>query len=109
MFAIRRRDRVDPGAHHTTAIIVEKSSAISLRHCVPVAGREARQEAPSTRLAAFSSRAPAVEFVEAGERGVEVCLVEHFAAADQVAVDRQKVDPRHSASKPSCEVHAPPG
>ena len=47
----------------------------------------------STWLAAFSSRRVLrVQFFKAGERGVEVCLVEHLAAVDQVAFDRQKFD-----------------
>ena len=47
----------------------------------------------TTWLAAFSSRGVCrVQFLESGERGVEVCFVEDLAAADQVAVDRQKVD-----------------
>ena len=47
----------------------------------------------STRLAAFSSRGVGgLQLVEPCERGVEVCLVEEFAAVDQVAFDRQDGD-----------------
>ena len=47
----------------------------------------------TTRLAAFSSRRDCgSQFVEPRERGVEVCLVEHLAAVDQVAFDREKFD-----------------
>ncbi len=33
-----------------------------------------------------------VKFVKAGERGVQVCLVEKFVAADSVAFDSEKVN-----------------
>src|SRR6185312_825514 len=33
-----------------------------------------------------------LQLFEAGERSVEVCLVEYFAAVESFAVDRQKVD-----------------
>ena len=33
-----------------------------------------------------------LQFLKSGERGVEVCLVEYFAAADQVAFDRENAD-----------------
>ena len=33
-----------------------------------------------------------MQFLKSGEGGVEVCLVEYFAAADQVAFDSQDVD-----------------
>ena len=52
----------------------------------------------------FQPRRLRLQFLEARERGVEVCLVEDFAAADQVAFDGQKSIIRHSASKPSGEV-----
>ena len=52
----------------------------------------------------FQAWRRSVELVEPRERGVEVGLVEHLAAVDQVAFDRHDVDLRHSASKPSCEV-----
>ncbi len=51
-----------------------------------------------------SSPAPRMQLVEPRERGVEVCLVEDLGAVDQVAVDRENADIRHSASKPSGEV-----
>ena len=42
-----------------------------------------------TRVAAFFSlRRRSIELVEPRERGVEVCLVEHLAAVDQVAFER---------------------
>ena len=40
----------------------------------------------------FQPRHRPAEFVEAGERGVEVCLVEELAAVDQIAVHRHEVD-----------------
>ena len=45
---------------------------------------------PACRV--FQSPRLRVQFVKARERGVEVCLVEDFAAVDQVAVDHQNVD-----------------
>jgi hypothetical protein len=33
-----------------------------------------------------------LQFLESGERGVKVCLVIHFAAANQVTVNREHVD-----------------
>ena len=41
----------------------------------------------------FQPRCRPAEFLEPRERGVEVCLVEDFAAVDQVAFDRQERDP----------------
>ena len=41
----------------------------------------------------FQPRCRRLQFLEPRERGVEVCLVEHLAAVDHVAFDRQKVDP----------------
>ena len=37
----------------------------------------------------FQPRCRRLQFIETGERGVEVCLVEDLAAVDEVAVDRQ--------------------
>ena len=80
-FTTRRRSSL----HMSSASI----SAIA----VPVAGREVRQKRSHTWLAAFSSRgAGRLQLIEPRERGVEVCLVEHLAAVDQVAFDRQEVD-----------------
>ena len=60
---------------------------------VPVAGSEARLEALGhLACRVFQPRRRTAQFVEAGERSVEVCLVEDFAAAHQVTVDRQEVD-----------------
>ena len=67
----------DPGAHDATAIVGETVVGQHLRHRVPVAGREVREEA-FVHLACrvFQSRRLRLQFVEARERGVEVCLVE---------------------------------
>ena len=43
-------------------------------------------------LPCFPDALLADEFVESGECGVEVCLVEDFAAVDQVIFDRENVD-----------------
>ena len=52
-----------------------------LCHGVPVAGREVGP-IPLIHLACRVFQSPRVrlQFVESGERGVEVCLVEDFAA-----------------------------
>ena len=42
----------------------------------------------------FQSRRLRLKFIKAGERGVEVRIVENLAAADQVAFDRKDV--RHA-------------
>ena len=83
----------DPGVHDVTAVIRGNVIGQYLGHGVPVAGREVGPEA-LLHLACrvFQSRRLRLQFIEAGERGVEVCLVEEFAAVDQIAVDRQKFD-----------------
>ena len=83
----------EPGVHHATAIVDETVVGQDLGHRVPVAGREVRQEALiHSACRVFQPRRLRVQFLEPGERGVEVCLVEDFAAADQVAFDRENVD-----------------
>ena len=80
----------DAGVHGPAAVIVGKVVGQHLRHGVPVASREARIEARiylARRV--FQPRRCPAELVELGDRGVEVFLVEDFAAVDQVAVDRQ--------------------
>ena len=83
----------DSGAHHPTAIVAGKVVGQDLGHGVPVACREVRQEV-LVHLACrvFQPRCRPAELLEPRERGVEVCLVEYFAAVDQVAFDRQKFD-----------------
>ena len=80
-----------PGIHDPTAIVDGNVVGQHLRHRRPVAGREVRQEA-LVHLACrvFQPRRRPAELVEPRERGVEVCLVEYFAAIDQFAFDRQK-------------------
>ncbi len=83
----------DPDVHDPTAIVDGKVVGQYLRHRVPVAGREVSLEAVVySACGVFQLRCRSAEFVEAGERGVEVCLVEDFAAVDQVALDRQNVE-----------------
>ena len=68
-----------------------------------------RRYRPADWVAAFPA-AIGGEFVKAGERGVEVCLVEDLEAADHVAFEREKMTIiRHSASKPSATSHAAGG
>ena len=45
-----------------------------------------------------------MEFVEAGKRGVKVCLVEDFERSHKSPSTVKSVICRHSASKSSCEV-----
>src|SRR6516225_3332608 len=64
-----------------------------LRHRVPIAGGEVRVHALAyPRCRVFQPRRLRSQFVKARERGVKVCLVEDFAAASQVAFDREEVD-----------------
>ncbi len=61
------------------------------------------------RCRVFQPRRRSAELVESRERGVEVCLVEDFAAADQVAFDRQDVDrpaTRRRSPRVSSRAHA---
>ena len=81
----------DPGVHHPTTIVIGNVVGHDLGHGVPVAGREVRLEAlVYSACRVFQPRRRPTELVEPGERGVEVCLVEHLAAVDQVAVDRRQ-------------------
>ena len=72
---------------------MKMSSASDLGHRGPVAGLEVGQEAViSLGCRVFQPRRLRVQFVKSGERGVEVCLVEDFDAAEQVAFDCENVD-----------------
>ena len=83
----------DSRVHDPAAIVDGYIVGQYLRHGVPVAGREVRQEALAhLACRVFQPRRLRVQFLKAGERGVEVCLVEDFAAVDQVAFDRHEVD-----------------
>ena len=67
----------DPGVHDPTAIVSGKVVGQHLRHRVPVAGREVRQEAlDHLACRVFQPRRRPAELIEPRERGVEVCLVE---------------------------------
>ena len=80
----------DSRAHQSTAIVIGKVVAQYLRHGVPLAGRKARQEAPSHLACRVSQlRRRAAELFELRERGVEISLVEYLAAVDAVTGDRQ--------------------
>ena len=83
----------DSGVDHPTAIVTAIVVGQHLRHRLRVPRRVVLQEAlVETACRVFQPGCRRMQFLEAGERGVEVCLVEDFAAADQVAVDRQKFD-----------------
>ena len=82
----------DARADHPTTIIAGEVVGQYLRHRIPVAGREIRLVALAHLACRVFQPWRRAEFVEPRERGVEVCLVEELAAADQVAVDRRDVD-----------------
>ena len=80
-----------------------------LRHRGPLASREGHPKAlVRSACRVFQPRRRSMQLLKTSQRGVDVCLVEDFAAVDQIAFDCQNIDPRHSASKPSCEVPCPP-
>ena len=70
----------DPGVHHPTAIVNCEIVGQYLGYRAPVVGRSARREMRVSWLPCFQPRRLRLQFVKAGERGVEVCLVEYFAA-----------------------------
>ena len=77
----------DSRAHHPTAIVTGNVVGQYLRHGVPVAGREVRQEAlAQLACRVFQPWDRSAELVEPRDRGVYVCLVEYLAAVDQVAI-----------------------
>src|SRR3984957_11428248 len=83
-----------PHVHDSTPIFNRKAVGQHLGHCVPVAGGEARLKALiHSACRVFQQRCRLAELIELRERGVEVCLLEDFAAIDHVLVDRQEVDP----------------
>ena len=94
MFSISAsRTASDPGVDHPTTIVIGNVVGQDLGHGVPVAGREGCLEAfDYSARRVFQPRRRPAELIESRERGVEVCLVEHLAAIDQVAFDRQEVD-----------------
>ena len=98
----------DPGVHDPTAIVDENVVGQYLRHARPSRGpRSTSRSARPLGLPRFPAAAPAAEFVEPRERGVEVCLVEDFAAVDQVAFDRHDVDrPATRRRSPLARSHA---
>ena len=79
--------------HHPSAIVGGNVVCQCFSDGAPIASREVRREALGNLACRVLQplRRPA-ELFELCKRGVEVCLVEDFAAADQVAPDRQKVD-----------------
>ena len=79
----------DPGVHDPTAIVSANSSAQISAMASQSRAAIVRPEAfvhPACRV--FQLRRRSAELVESGERGVDVGLVEQFAAVDQVAFDR---------------------
>ena len=101
----------DARVHDPTAIVSGNVVGQYLRHGVPVAGREVRPEALGySACRVFQPRRRRTEFVEARERGVEVGLVEHLAAVDQVAFDRQiGRSPATRRRSPLARSRSPPG
>ena len=83
----------DPGAHHATTIVAEKIVGQHLGYARPSRGpRSAPGSVSYSACRVFQSRRLRLQFIKAGERGVEVCLVEDLAAVDPVAFDRKDVD-----------------
>src|SRR6202034_3788975 len=59
----------------------------------PFAGSKARKQTLShADCRVFQPRCLRLKFIKAGERGVEVCLVEDFAVIDSVGVDNHELD-----------------
>src|ERR1700684_5605 len=84
----------DSRAHHPPAIATRKSVSQNLSQGSPVPGRKVRLEALGHEdCRVFQVRCRPAEFVEAAERGVEVCLVEYLSAADHVAFNCENRDP----------------
>ena len=83
----RRRSRPDGDRR------AEKSSASISRPCASQSrtAKYVQKRSYDSACRVFQLRRRTAEFIEPRERGVEVCLVEDFAAVDQVAVDRQQV------------------
>ena len=54
------------------------------------AAKYARKRSRRSACRVFQPRCRPAELVEPRERGVEVCLVEEFAAVDHVAFDRRE-------------------
>ena len=83
----------DPAVYGSPAIVDGKIVGNHFRHGIPVADRVMREEAVGySACRVFQLLRWLAELVEAGERGVDVCLVENFAAAGQVAVYGQNID-----------------
>ena len=89
----RHLGRVGSGVHHATAIVAGIVVGQYLGHARPSRGpRSTPRSARSSACRVFQPRRLRLQFLKPRERGVEVCLVEDFAAADQVAFDREEVD-----------------
>jgi hypothetical protein len=84
----------EPGIHHTDAILDESTVGQYLADRCPVVSLVVREVAVlCSCCCVFESRRLRLQFIKAGERGVQVCLVEDLAAVDQVTFERQNVDP----------------
>ena len=84
----------DTGVHHPTAIavrnVIGQVSAIAAQSR---AAKYAPKAFDPLACRVFQPLRRRVQLFEPRERGVKVCLVENFAAVDQIAFDRQDVDP----------------
>ena len=80
----------DACIHRPTTILGSDVLGQDVGEGFPFAGRKASQKS-LIHLAGrvFQPRRRPAELIEPRDRGVEVCLVEYLAAADQVAVDRE--------------------
>ena len=81
----------NPGVHDPTAIVSANSRrpSSSAMASQSRAAKCAQKRSYDSACRVFQPRRRPAELVEAGERGVEVGLVEEFAAVDQVAFDRR--------------------
>ena len=78
-------------AHHPSTIVGGNVSGQCFGHGGPVAGREARIQAlVHLGCRVFQPRCRPAEFVEAGERGVEIGFVENLVAVNLIAADYEE-------------------
>ena len=83
----------DPCVYDPPAIVDTDVVGQHLRELIPVAGCEVRHVAlDSVAGRVVQPRCRQVELIEPCECSVEVCLVEQFATAEQIAVEHENPD-----------------
>ena len=89
---VRNRDIAtlpNPDVRHVTTVIAEILVGQDLGHIVPVARGEVREQSVvNSACGVLQLRRGLAQFVEPGDRGIEICLVEKFGAVDQIAFSR---------------------